>query len=151
MGFVTKPNPCTMQIYPDDSSIRPAPVVMNLVVCRESVNRVACLRAFLDTGADCTLLAPRGLRMLEQCLGPLLSEGLLPWHDKNVPAYQLSFSFDGEEHWFTPDSAVRYAETDYPGDECTEDILIGRDLLWQFEFCCDGPSGNFSLKHPKHC
>ena len=64
----------------------------------------------------------------------------------------LGFSFDGGLHWYYPDPdrrvrcALSRTEYDY-----AEDMLIGRDVLCQLQFCCDGPNAQFTLKDPQHC
>jgi len=146
MGFVIAPNPHPMDPYL--SGLRPAPIMM-VAVRHRDLEGIALLRAFLDTGADRSILAPHSLALLESGIGPMPS---LPRYVQGVPCpfYDLGFSFDGGEHWFYPDEPVQYAESRarYPWPE---DMLIGRDLLSQLEFCCNGPEETFSLKHPDHC
>ena len=103
MGFIIIPNPHPMCRYPAGYDFRPAPIIDKLVVNHEDKDDgVAVLRAILDTGADCSLLAPWALELLEMHLGRLPSEGPLYFMERRVPAYKLSFSFDQGGHWFDP-------------------------------------------------
>ncbi len=146
MGSVVTPDPHPMDPY--DPPFKPAPI-MRVAVRHRDRDGIAFLRAFLDTGADASILAPHSLALLEEVIGPM------PFTLRRVGRewrrfYDLVFSFDGGENWFDPSAPVEYAlgRYRYPWNE---DMLIGRDLLWQFEFCCDGPESTFSLKHPQHC
>ena len=146
MGVVIIPHPHPMDPY--IPPFRPAPI-MRVHVCHRDIEDVAFLRAFLDTGADVTTLAPWGPFVIENQIARLLPQDSIRVGDIEVPAYDLGFSFDGE-HWFYPDNLVEYQPNSrlYPG---REDILIGRELRWQLKFCCDGPAEVFSLKDPRHC
>jgi hypothetical protein len=154
MGFVTTPNPHPMDPYRPDLNLRPAPI-MAVAVRHRNLDGKAPLRAFLDIGADRSILAPWSLAMLKEAIGPM-PYGLRKVGQGLCRFYDLGFSFDGGGHWFYPDTpypdipGVEYAANRgrYPWDE---DMLVGRDLLWQFEFCCGGPDSTFSLKHPQHC
>ena len=143
MGFVTE-----LKMDPYQPPLRPAPI-MTVAVQHRDMKGIALLRAFLDTGADRTILAPHSLALLERAIG-LIPPSLLYVQHKLRVFYDLSFSFDGGEHWLYPDTPVEYAGSRErcPGNE---DMLIGRDLLWQLKFCCNGPKSMFSLKHPQHC
>jgi len=151
MGFVALPNPQHMDPY--QPPLKPAPIMHVMVhhALRKEMG-YALLRAFLDTGADQTWLGPQSLTKLETAIGPLPLKSLktaggLRWYYDD-----LGFSFDGGLHWYYPDPdrrvrcAVTRTEYDY-----AEDMLIGRDVLCQFQFCCDGPNAQFTLKDPQHC
>ena len=139
MGFVTKPHPHSMVQY--KPNVRHAPMMRVAVRHRARENR-GFLLAFLDNGADRSILSPWSLRFLEDMMGCKLP---IRFYIRGAPFYDLAFSFDDGEHWFFPDTPVEYATSPrrYPWKE---DMLIGRDLLGQFEFCCNGPAKTFSLQ-----
>ena len=144
MGSVITPDPHPMDSYVPP--LRPAPIMM-VAIRHRDMEDVAYLRSFLDTGADGTVLAPWCPAVIENQIGYVLPWSPMLIGDIEVIAYDIGFSFDRGEHWFYPDTPVSYAASEdmYPWEE---DMIIGRDLLWQFRFCCNGPAENFSLKVP---
>ena len=146
MGFVTSPHPYPMDPY--HPGLKPAPIII-VAVRHRDLEGIAFLRAFLDTGADRTILAPHSLQLLERAIGLLPAEFRYVGGRKS-PFYDLGFSFDGGERWFYPENLVEYA-TDLITYPWEEDLIIGRDVLAQFEFCCNGPEESFTLKHPQYC
>lgn len=144
MGSVITPDPHPMDPYLPP--LRPAPI-MRVAIRHRDLEETAYLGCFLDTGADETVLAPWSPVAIENQIGYAFPVSPMLMGDIPVMAYDLSFSFDHGEHWFYPDTPVKYDAGDdtYPWEE---DVLIGRDLLWQLKFCCDGPAENFSLKVP---
>jgi hypothetical protein len=140
----------THPMHPCVSPFRPAPLIV-VAVRHRDLDEIAYIKAFLDVGADVTQLAPWAPLAIEDQMGSALPPSFLRIDDKKVQAYDLVFSFD-EKHWFSPDGLVEWVRKrrKYLGQK-SEDILIGRDLLWQFNFCCNGPKEAFSLRHPEHC
>lgn len=90
MGVVIIPHPHPMDPY--IPPFRPAPI-MRVHVCHRDIEDVAFLRAFLDTGADVTTLAPWGPFVIENQIARLLPQDSIRVGDIEVPAYDLGFSF----------------------------------------------------------
>lgn len=157
---VVNPNPHPMAPYFPEWA--PAPI-MWVKVRHKSLSGTTYLKAFLDTGADYCVLAPWSVPWLEAFLGELPSKEVL-WQNESQPrieiGYELSFSFDGGAHWYepvkgegsSPDGLIEWKsdEADWSYEYEGGDLLIGRDILHQLEFCCDGPAETFTLKAPQH-
>lgn len=124
---------------------------MVVAVRHRGFDEIAYLRGFLDVGADVTQLAPWAPLAIEDQIGHRWPHDFLRIGGRLAKAYDLIFSFD-ERQWFSPDGLVEWVRKrrKYRGLSI-EDVLIGRDLLHQLEFHCNGPAQAFSLRHPEHC
>lgn len=145
MLSIIKPDPHWME--PGTNSSKPAPI-MDVTIRHKDINLQAKLHAFLDTGCDVTVLAPWSVNKLETSFALVLPSSPIFVGDKITIAYELELSFNSGLNWYAPDDGlIEWATSiiDYPW---SEDMLIGRDILCKFVFCCDGPSKTFTLRCP---
>ncbi len=139
--------PCPCPMFDCINQSQPAPIVA-IAVRKPGEREVGYLRAFLDTGADRSVLAPHTLPFLEEFFGQLDVKFFATPGGELSLALNLEFSFDGGQTWFATDDWVELSEStaDYPGLPEQEDLLIGRDLLHQVTFCCNGQRESLSLR-----
>ena len=117
--------------HPYDSVFHPPfPVLQASLVNEEEGLRLGVERAYLDTGADGTLVP---ISYLRQMLAPILHDATIRSHwgeRRSVQVFLTDIEVDG----------VRLPGMLVIGDEVGSDVILGRNVLNRLRLLLDGPA-----------